>query len=484
MNKFIKYSLCLLMFSMVSACDNLLDVEANDGRKDDKSFFQTRSDFDSYIFGAYTYLAGSTENDGITNIIVLTNMALNDIVTGDNGVRNELNPLIGPAGSGKPGAYWTDFYNVITRMNTVLDALPNAPISEQEKVVVEGEAKFLRGFSYFYLARAFGGVPLILEPFSDGQLSAPCSPEAEVWQQAIQDLTTAAAALPTVAQWGADNTGRASKGAALAYLANAYMYVNDWPNAEQTSVDLLALGEYELLTNMRDVFSTATPNNKESIFEIQFRDQDWEWGANKRDGSNLPLMTGPGGVLGSWGSFPADIKLSNAFESGDLRRSVLVRTNGETFDFLYFPSQVVTTIPPKICHSVKYFYNRETDWLSGQNIPLMRFAEFKLNYAEILFKVNKTTQAYAQLNDVRQRAGLAPKAFQSNEEVFMTDLMKERRAELNFEPNLWFHYTRTNRAVSFLLQEYGMVIDPKFNKFAIPQSERDQNPTLCQNPGY
>jgi hypothetical protein len=128
--------------------------------------------------------------------------------------------------------------------------------------------------------------------------------------------------------------------------------------------------------------------------------------------------------------------------------------------------------------------NLNVSYMHGQNIQMMRYAEFLLNYAEILFKQGKTAQAYQRMNLVRERAKLADLPESTDQTTFMTSLMKERRAELNFEPNLWFHYTRTGTAANFLLTEYNIVMDAKWNKFPVPQLDRDQNPNLCQNTGY
>jgi hypothetical protein len=123
-------------------------------------------------------------------------------------------------------------------------------------------------------------------------------------------------------------------------------------------------------------------------------------------------------------------------------------------------------------------------YLSDANIIAMRYAEVILNYAEILFNKGNTTGAYVQLNRIRVRANLLPLPTSADADVFMTALMKERRWELNYEPNLWYHYMRTGTAGAYLENEQGITMDPAWNKFPIPQSERDQNPNLCQNSGY
>ncbi|HZH96442.1 MAG TPA: RagB/SusD family nutrient uptake outer membrane protein, partial [Flavisolibacter sp.] len=121
--------------------------------------------------------------------------------------------------------------------------------------------------------------------------------------------------------------------------------------------------------------------------------------------------------------------------------------------------------------------------LSEQNLPMMRFAEVLLNYAEILFMQNKPTEAYAALNRVRARANVPALPVSSTAATFMGDLMRERRFELIFEPNLWFHYTRTGTAAAFLQTIHGVTWQPRWALFPIPDTERSINPNLCRN-GY
>jgi hypothetical protein len=92
-------------------------------------------------------------------------------------------------------------------------------------------------------------------------------------------------------------------------------------------------------------------------------------------------------------------------------------------------------------------------------------------------------EAYNALNQVRARAKLPALPVQTNETAFLSDLMKERRLELLFEPNLWFHYTRTGTAATFLQSEYGITWQDKWAHFPIPERERSINPNLCTN-GY
>lgn len=180
-------------------------------------------------------------------------------------------------------------------------------------------------------------------------------------------------------------------------------------------------------------------------------------------------------------------KLADSYAPKDDRRRKLVVVVGETYLGETMASPL--TIPNTIVQShsaftTKYWLGPASFFGNGTNLPQFRYAEFLLNYAEALFKSGKQVEAYDQLNLVRNRAKLTPKLISMDEKSFMTDLMQERRWELNFEPNLWFHYTRTGLAAKFLMDEYGISFNTSWNKLPIPQSERDLNPQLCQNDGY
>ena len=408
-----------------------------------------------------------------------------------------LGSLLTP-GEGSIANYWINLYKVVGRVNTVLDELAEdaTDISEEDKILLEAEAKFLRGFAYFMIARAWGSVPMPLTSYSTEQNSIECTPEAQVWDQVVLDLKYAAENLPTRAGWGEENLGRATKGAALAYLANAYMYKKSWAEAEGASQELINLNTYTLLPDVRDVFSQENENTEESIFEIQYRDVDdgaFDWSGQPNNGHTLNEWTSPRNIglpyapFGGWGETIMNMKLADSFEPGDERRTKLVKTVGETYQGEKMAEPV--TIPESIIQansafSTKYWLGPAAIYLGGQNLSQMRYAEFLLNYAEILYELGKTGEGYEQLNKVRNRAGLPDKEASANKETFMTDLMNERRWELNFEPNLWFHYTRTGRAASFLTEEHGIPFNNAWNYLPIPQGERDQNPNLCQNSGY
>jgi starch-binding outer membrane protein, SusD/RagB family len=495
--KKIKYIfLCLGVIFLIAACHDFLDTTPQSGIVTDANFFKTTADFDSYIYGAYVDMGGSFGGSGVTNWIKVLGFISQDI-TGPDQLTKPL-PQYMTASNTAISAFWKTFYSINAKANQVLAKLNDATIPDADKTRLEGEALFFRGFAYFNLGRAYGAVPLILKPYDASQNFMKSTSEDSIWTQVITDLSAAATKIPDQEQWGSDNLGRATKGATYAYLANAYMYKKDWANAEKASNSLIALGTYSLMPTVRSVFSLTTQNNVESILEVQYRDiadGKINWSGHEA-GSALPENTAPRNIgnewapAAGWGEMSANRKLADSFEPGDDRRANLIVSPGEKYKGELMTDTLVVPLDPSwstSSFSTKYWLGPEPDGTSNlfkNDVPVMRFAEFLLNYAEILFMQRKTSEAYQQLNLVRTRAKLPALPESADQATFMAALMNERRHELNFEPNLWFHYTRTGTAASYLQSEYGVTWNPAWSKFPIPQAERDQNQNLAQNPGY
>ena len=297
----------LISSSVFLACkDSFLESRPQDGTFTDLSLFKNKADFDSYMFGAYTELQEVSAN----NALRLPSFISQDVVGVDEQVRVIASYMV--PGNGDFSNYWTRYYKAIARTNEILERLPKAPsvIKAAEKTILEGEAKFIRGYAYFCLARAFGNIPMPLETYSEAQNSMECTPEAQVWDQVIKDLTDAAAKLPRKGGWDAGHLGRATKGSALGFLANAHMYKKDWANAKKAAVELDALGTYKLLPDVRQVFSQINENTDESLFEIQYRDVpngNYVWSGQPNNGNLLNEFTAPRNLgdayapFGGWG---------------------------------------------------------------------------------------------------------------------------------------------------------------------------------------
>ena len=232
---------------------------------------------------------------------------------------------------------WNQFYIGIARANY---AIPVVEKAKADGVVdaslgdrLAGEAYFLRGTMYYYLAACFGGVPLELQTGSDG-LTARSSRDS-VFAQVVADMQQAEALLWSKADLPTADIGRATKGAAYAYEGAARMWLKDYAGALAAFNNPELTSNYHLLPNFADVNEYDHQNNDESLFEIQFYlkpgdPQDW-------GGSWQP----PGAELGWIDSFswPNEITqqgydygnpaLWNSYQSGDKRKLLTIVGPGD-----------------------------------------------------------------------------------------------------------------------------------------------------------
>ena len=197
-----------------------------------------------------------------------------------------------------------------------------------------GEAYFMRGMTYYYLAASFGGVPLELNAVTDGL--TPRSSRDAVFAQVVTDMKKAEGLLVSKSALPAADLGRATKGAAYAYEGAARMWLKDYAGALAAYNNPELSSNYRLMTNYADANEYSKQNNDESIFEVQFAKkagdpQDW-------GGSWQP----PGAELAWIDSFswPEEITqqgydygnpaLWNSFQQGDKRKLLTISGPGDT----------------------------------------------------------------------------------------------------------------------------------------------------------
>jgi tetratricopeptide (TPR) repeat protein len=502
-------ALSLLLISLTlgavwSCKKSFFDASSNDGSITDASAFQSKDDFDKALIGTYASLVGGNVGGDLWTQV--PGWISQDWV--DNTLMPK--PFLERMAPGHSSFldYWTNLYKIVASANLVLDKLATAPegvLTDAEKASMSAQAKFLRGWAYFMLSRAYGDIPMPLAYYTPEQNGLSCTPSDDVFKQVVNDLNEAAAALPEADDWPAADKGRATKGAALAYLANAHMYLEDWTNAAKATTDLFALTKpkYELADSVQTPFSILKKNDpeyeKENIFEVQYREKagdNFHWGDVPNGGNLLAGLTSPRDVgndfasWGGWGEFMINKKLADAYNPIDKRRTDMIKFRGDSYKGELMAREMGpndwgnnAAAQKDVGYSTKYWLGNDGGTLSPQNLPMMRFSEVLLNYAEILFNQGNPPEAYRHLNMVRARAQVPDLPVQTDAAAFMTDLMNERRFELIFEPNLWFHYTRTGTAAAFLQNVHGITWQEKWSHFPIPERERSVNPNLCTN-GY
>jgi starch-binding outer membrane protein, SusD/RagB family len=241
--KILKFlSLIILVSLSLQACDEYLD-KTPDAEVTDEDIFGTYPSFQGFVDILYSKIL-----DHNSHTIVSTMNIGGDVIsiigwaTGNKGNNGDYWNILNreyisnadgwPTGSDGSG-YYTDGWRGIRISNLALEYLPllvNA--SEEERMLIEGQAYFFRAFFHFELIKSFGGLPYIDKLLlSDDPMNYPRLSYHEATEKVVADFTKAAELLP--AHWdltsigslrpGA-NTGRATKGAALAFKAKALLY--------------------------------------------------------------------------------------------------------------------------------------------------------------------------------------------------------------------------------------------------------------------
>lgn len=373
---------------------------------------------------------------------------------------------------------WSTAYKGINRANTVLERVPGITMDSELQTRLLAETKFMRGFYYFTLVRLFGGVPLLLkETTSLNNLQVSRASLDEVYAQVIKDFSEAEAVLPLTYS-GADK-GRATKGAATAFLAKVYLTREDWPNAASKAKQVIDSGVYDLWANYSDAFLITNKNGKEAVFEMQALGGGFGEGSFMQ-GYMRPNFDRVNNIAG-FGDDPVTKNLYETYTPADKRRDVNIR--------LY--SSTSTPAAPASVDYPAYVYkyldpSATANGEGSNNYPIVRYADVLLMYAEALNEqAAGNTEALNAINKVRTRAGLAVLPSTLSQAAFRDSVLLERRLELAFEGHRWYDLVRTKRLVSAMkAQNPAIVVTDKNYLFPIPQTERDANPNLTQNPEF
>lgn len=445
--------------------------------------------------------------------------------------------------------YWDYAYRSINAANFALEGIPASTAknftADQQKVYL-AEARFMRAFDYLFLVSLWGDVPLITQQLKNfAEFSRPRTPKADVFKQIIEDLQYAKDNLPEQQN---SSKGSPTKATAAAYMAKAYLYAKDYPNAENAARDAISIAEtsgYHLLDEYLSIWDDKNEGNAELLFYIGYANNIDGYGQNmtiQRIVRGCPpefkFIYGNGD---GWGYALPQRSLYDAFESGDPRRKYTIFAPGDFFGiyngsapFKYthkfmdnngnVVSQAKTYNPGD---SVMYDYRWSETGIStrkmisnlagltnvrwcGQDIPLMRMADLYLFLAEALAEQNKP-EALTWVNKVRARTSvnMSPRSVGDGSagDASLVEIVRhERRVELALEGERLFDLIRWEMVKQvfgdgkqvkrhfysdFLTDAASKYDAPVVNRltdpvlFPIPQYEIDQNAEInINNPGW
>lgn len=449
---------------------------------------------------------------------------------------------------------WEDLYRGLFRTSDIL-----ANINRLENVIEPTKYKqyraqltALRAMYYFYLVTWFD------KPIYYDETNVPTNPligftngtPEQFWSKIEEDLTYSVQNLPT--SWPTTETGRITAGAANAQLGKALLYkhfhyylrfnkgatseatqnltkakaalkaVIDSKNyalvlpIEKTKAHYLAalLSNSSYLDIPVGSKTYKSENNSESVWEIQFNDNDraantalpgWKVGGNQLYEYFSPL---------NYRNLEIDPTLWYQFETAgvpagfdrDPRAFATCYLEGDTLDWraesgykIGFQSAVHTKqvvfnnnlyngpVPSRAIGLKKYYYPQFSRITSApSNVRLIRYADVLLMYAELALLIDNDADGsgLAALNEVRSRAGM-PSITTLNRQA----IVHERDLEFAIEGIRYHDILRWSYDAAFDIN-FETLFKGKFDKtknmyFPIPQKEIDANNGLLkQNPGW
>jgi starch-binding outer membrane protein, SusD/RagB family len=419
-------------------------------------------------------------------------------------------------------ALWNNAYIGIARANAAFGVIEkakaNGVVTSALADRLTGEAYFLRGMTYYYLAGSFGGVPLELSKVTDGL--TPRSTQDEVFKQVVADMKKAESLLQSKSTLPQADLGRATKGAAYGFEGAAHMWLKDYTAALAAFNNPELTGNYRLLQKFVDVHEFDKQNNDESLFEIQFvvsGSQSWDGGwqnggevawiddfswPNELSGfgydygnpglwlsyqpgdkRKAATICGPGdtlvspGIIAKWGGIKgydvvkAGFAAGNAVYKGDDNN--IINTCGSVSRPWYGDDGKRTGYycAKKWRDPFLTGANGNSTIFGSQNQIMLRYAEILLSRAECKIRTGDVAGGLADLKLVRDRAwgGTAPAVMQDGAKFDgtpaapITDPLQmvysEYRHELTGEYSVFYNLRRAGAGVaaSFIQNAYGTV---------------------------
>ena len=390
--------------------------------------------------------------------------------------------------------WWSTVYQGIKNANVVIAYVPPITMDEGLKARYLAEARFLRALYYFDLVRAWGGVPQVLTP--EPPLDLGRATIQEIYDNVIiPDLLFAKDNLPEQSTYLGNDLGRATKGAAKAYLAKVYLFlpVPDFVNAEKYAVEVINSAQYILEADFANATGVLGNFGTESVFEVGARPND----GVENGGAQFANTQGIRGVPDrGWGFNRPSIDLINSFEANDPRKDASIIFLGEVLDGVITQGDLTCPDTTKVNNVIVEIecYNQKV-WTPGNSTPsqwghhrrLMRYADVLLMAAEALNENNNPGGALIHLNEVRARArgglgGILPDISETNKDLLREIILDERRHELALEGHRFWDLIRTKKAAAVLVP---LGYTAKYELLPIPQPQIDLSQgRITQNPGW
>ncbi|WEK37446.1 MAG: RagB/SusD family nutrient uptake outer membrane protein [Candidatus Pseudobacter hemicellulosilyticus] len=487
MKKHIILSLSIVTLLTHTACEKMLDVVPL-AEFAPENVLTTEAGIKAVLYSGYAGMQNPTPSRNIINASEVTT----DIGFNTGGAENlTMAQLINFTFDASLGLFnadvWSPNYRTVRDVNTILESIEAANISDDLKKRYTAECKFLRGYAYEMLYKWFGPVPLRISTQQPSDLAR--ATDAEMRNQIEADLIAAIADLPDPGKEEA--FGRANKGAAWALLAKYYLNTRQWEKANDACKAVMDYNYYSLFAEYQHMFEVANERSKEMILVQPARNEEGfgNWysagalPANFKSTPQIPAFTWVTGMANFATQYRIRTAFINTFDlARDKRAILLVRTyvniSGATVD--------LTTTADNV-RSLKYWDNATLGNHSGNDIPVIRYADILLSKAEAMNEISGPTQdALDLINQVRERANLddLTLADATSKDLLRDLILRERGWEFYSEGKRREDLLRQGKFISGAKARGIAAVADKHVVYPIPQAEIDANKACIQTDGY
>lgn len=454
-----KYIYLLFVSLLICGCEDFLEVDEPFGQINSSEVFQD----DATATAAVTSLYGKLRDEVL---LTGTSNGLGALM----GIYSDEMDFYGFAGEPMDSFYqhqvftddlmvesiWNQSYGLIYMGNAALEGLQSSKtLSLENKAQLRGEVLFIRALTYFYLVNLFGDIPYPTTTNYEENRILSRMPVTEVYEKIIIDLNEAKTLLGT--NYISEERTRANKWVVSALLSRVYLYTEQWNLAVLEATSLISnTSLFNLEANVANEFL------KESSSAIlQFKPKSA--GDNTLEASLYLFESGP----------PPSVSLTpqlyETMEPMDNRKEnwIGVVTDGD--QTWYYPN--------------KYKLDANTG-TSQEYSVVFRLSEQYLIRAEGHARLGNLAEALADLNTIRNRAGLTDSEATGQSDI-LEAIITERNHELFSEfGHRWFDLKRYGLA-NEILSPIKPGWKPTDVLLPIPENELMMNPNLNpQNPGY
>lgn len=478
--KKIIYSLGLGLLTFTISCsDKDLDPTLEQQKELDSSLV-TLSDIETYMNGVYSK-ARESSYLGRDYIIYGEIRSDNTYANGNTNRFITEASMDYPASFDASAATWYRIYEVIGRANLLINKYEGIggykPLQGDEQKIKHyvGQAYILRAMGHFDLLRIFGeqyvtgqgGMNALAVPYVKHFKGDPQNPfpkrntVQQVYDLAKADLKKAVEIMDE--SLNPSQSYKVSSFTAWAVLSRMATYLKDYPEAEVAAKKVIDANKYQVISRSNFVNSWAGQTSTNWIFSLYSNTS-----SEKASINGLAYIY----RLPSGGSGYGDVvglgNLYDIYDAGDIRidaKMVSAKSGAGAGEFRNIGKFPDTTN-------------------GGDAIPVIRYEEVILDYAEALLNNGNTTDALTYLNMIPSNRGA--NVYSS---VTMDNILLERRKEFAFEGHRMFDLVRTSKGIDFfdnVRQRTKEVITAGSHRFVFPISatEMEANSNMKQNKGY